>query len=113
MKLERVCSCHVLLLLWLHILFIISTCLQAYQEMQLESAMPADQRTYCPYPECGFMLERPADPEDYADKPLECPYCDKPFCVTCGIMGGHKVRFGESCDRPTNTMPDCSWTALH
>jgi hypothetical protein len=60
--------------------------------MQLESAVPPDQRNYCPYPECGFMLERPSDPGEYADKPLDCPHCEKPFCISCGMTGGHKVR---------------------
>ena len=80
-----------------HTLVIALPCaLQAYQEMQLGSGVPADQRTYCPYPECGFMLERRSDPEEYADKPLECPYCDKPFCVTCGMMGWHKVNIAST-----------------
>lgn len=61
--------------------------------------MPPEQRTYCPYPDCGLMLERPSDPEEYADAPSKCPHCSKTFCISCGMMGWHKVRIGQVGDR--------------
>ncbi|KAF8695369.1 hypothetical protein HU200_037600 [Digitaria exilis] len=47
-----------------------------------ESAIPANQRAYCPNEQCGVMLEATG-----GNTPVMafCPVCGHPMCATCGL----------------------------
>lgn len=81
------CHCHSLLHLALP---------QVFDSLLLEEAVPPSQHTYCPYKDCGLMLQRPDEDEQDPDEPVDCPHCDRPFCLECGIAGWHEVSTGGS-----------------
>ncbi len=81
---------------------------QLFAQLQVEHAIPAAERLFCPHPSCSAMLSRcrtsvPASratrssagaslPSSSSETAVTCPMCNRDFCASCLIPGWHKVR---------------------
>jgi len=71
-----------------------------YKTLEMEAAIGAARRVYCPYKDCSCLLEHPQE-EGEEDEgaaaegqaaPYECLSCQREFCGSCRIVGWHQVR---------------------
>lgn len=76
-----------------------AACMQAFERMEVEAAIPLAQRVYCPHKDCSALLLRPeagaeddGGPEAASEGPATCPACSRAFCPRCNLPGWHKVR---------------------
>ncbi|KAM0853759.1 hypothetical protein ACQ4PT_050875 [Festuca glaucescens] len=60
-----------------------------------EAALPGELKFYCPFKDCSALMVDDTSPGDAAVTNVECPHCNRIFCVRCKVPWHDGVQCAE------------------